>query len=38
VNALADAWGVDADTPGKITWFTYRLRAPRRDPAPRPAF
>jgi anti-sigma regulatory factor (Ser/Thr protein kinase) len=38
VNALADAWGVDAGTPGKITWFTYRLRAPRRDAAPRPAF
>ena len=28
VSALADAWGVEeADTTGKTTWFTYRVKA-----------
>jgi anti-sigma regulatory factor (Ser/Thr protein kinase) len=34
VSALADNWGVDeAETAGKTTWFTYRVKAPGDDPA-----
>jgi anti-sigma regulatory factor (Ser/Thr protein kinase) len=40
VSALADAWGVDDGTssPGKTTWFTYRVKAPRSDAADRRPF
>ena len=24
VNALADAWGIEPDTPGKLVWFAIR--------------
>jgi anti-sigma regulatory factor (Ser/Thr protein kinase) len=39
VSALADAWGVTdrSESPGKTTWFTYRVRAPRSGPAERRA-
>jgi anti-sigma regulatory factor (Ser/Thr protein kinase) len=34
VSALADNWGVDeAESAGKTTWFTYRVKPPGDDPA-----
>jgi len=40
VSALADAWGVDdgSGSPGKTTWFTYRVKVPRSDTADRRPF